>query len=140
MTKEQRIYAQAKKAGVCSLLKGHENTDELMNLFFTPQGIEFCSEHNFPGMEELKPFRSRQATRGGFYINTPARLKNPRRVALCGEETVACLEYNDVSQSHEVVVMHGATAKIKASGYAVVFITNIGGLVETEIKDNAKVL
>jgi hypothetical protein len=140
MTKEQQIYSQAKRLGVCDLMKGGENTDDLMELFFTPQGIEFCSEYNFPSMEALMPFRGTQAARGGFYIDTPVKLKNPNRVALFGKDTVAELEYDDVSQRHEVVVMHGAKAIIKASGYAVVFVANVSGKVETEITESAMIL
>ena len=140
MTKEKQIYNQAKTLGVCNLMEGGENTDDLIELFFTPQGIEFCSEYNFPSMQALTPFRGMQAARGGFYIDTPVKLKNPKRVALFGKDTVAELEYDDVSQRHEVVVMHGAKAIIKASGYAVVFVTNVSGEVETDIRDSAKIL
>lgn len=140
MTKEEQIYSQAKRLGICPLMKGTENTDELIKLFFTPQGQEFCSKYNFPTMRALTPFKGMQATRGGFYIDTPVKAKNRRRIALFGKETVAELEYDDPTQRHEVVVMHGASVKIKASGYAVVFVTNVSGTVETEIKDSAKVL
>ena len=140
MTKEQRIHKQANKLNVCPLMKEVKSTDELIELFYTPQGIEFCSKNNFPSMADIIPFRGLQAARGGFYINTPIKLKNPKRIALFGKDTVAELEYDDVSQRHEVVVMHGATAKIKASGYAVVFVTNASGRIETEETDSAKIL
>lgn len=122
------------------MLKGTEDTDGLMELFFTPQGLEFCAEYNFPTMELLKPFRGMQAARGGFYIDTPVKATNRRRTALFGVDTFAELVYDDVSQSHEVVIMHGAKAIIKASGYAVVFVTNVSGEVEIELSGNAKVL
>lgn len=140
MTKEDRIYVQAKKLGICPVMKGGENTEELIRLFFTPQGVEFCSKHNFPSMSELEPFRGIKAERNGFYINTPVIAKNLEKIALFGIETVAELEYDDPTKRHEVVVMHGASVKIKASGYAVVFVTNAGGTVETDIRDSAKVL
>ena len=140
MTKEERIYTSAKRVGVCSLLKGTESTEELIELLFTPQGVEFCSKHNFPSMSELAAFRGEQASRGGVYINTPVQAKNCRRAALFGRDTIAELEYDDPTKRHEVLIMHGASVKIKASGYAVVFVTNAGGTVETDIRDSAKVL
>lgn len=140
MEKERRIYRRARKLGICNLMKGTENTDELIELFFTPQGIEFCSRYNFPGMELLMPFRGIQAARGGFYINTPVKEKNIEQIALFGENTIAELEFDNPDKAYKVILMHGAKAKIKASGYAVVFVTNVSGTVETEINDNAKIL
>ena len=36
--------------------------------------------------------------------------------------------------------MYGAKAVVKASSYAVVFLTNIGGTIEQEIKEHAIIL
>jgi hypothetical protein len=140
MTKEQQIYNEVNKVGQCGLLKGTENTDELIKLFFTPQGKEFCTTYNIPSLEAFRGFRGIQAARGGFYIDTPVKAKNLPRVALIGSETVAELEYDDSTKGHEVILMHGAKAKITASGWAVVFVNNAGGEIETVINDNAKIL
>ncbi|MDR3246072.1 MAG: hypothetical protein LBT50_06520 [Prevotellaceae bacterium] len=139
MTREQKVFTESKKANICGLMTGQEDFDGLMRLFFTPQGIEFCTKHNLPTIDTLRLFRGMQAARGGFYIDAPAKLKNPGNVALFGK-TVAELEYDDTGVYHQVIVMHGAKAKITASGYAVVFVTNAGGEVETVINDNAKTL
>jgi hypothetical protein len=140
MTREQRVYTEAKKAGACPLITGKEDVDSLMKLFFTPQGTEFCIKYNLPTMETLRLFRGMQAARGGFYIDVPVKLKNPGNIALFGRDTLAELEYNDVGVRHQVVLMHGARAKITASGYAVVFIFNAGGGVEADEKDRAKII
>jgi hypothetical protein len=139
MTKEQQIYIEANDAGQCGLLKGSENTDELMRLFFTPRGIEFCQEHNIPSLAAFRRFKGAQATRGGVYIDTPVKAANLPCVALVGEETVAELEYTE-TKGFKVILMHGAKARITASGYAVVFITNISGEIEIIQKDKAKIL
>jgi hypothetical protein len=68
------------------------------------------------------------------------QLKNPANVALFGKDTVAELEYDDTGVRHVVVLMHGAKAKIRASGYAVVFVTNINCEVETEVSDSARIM
>lgn len=140
MTKEEQIYNQAQKKGACPLLKGTENTDELISLFFTPQGIEFCTKHNFPTMEILSRFKGAYAADRGIYVDTPVRLKNPARIALFGKKTIASIKYDDNTKRHEVIVMYGAKVKIEASGYAVVFVTNCGGDVEAIAKDNAVIL
>lgn len=140
MTKEKQLYRLAKQKGSCRLLKGTENTKELIELMFSPQGLEFCEKHNFPNIEDIKAFRSRESTRNGLYVNHKINAKNKPKLALIGSKTIANLEYDDNKQSYTVLVMHGAKVKIKARGYAVVFVHNISGFVEVEIVDNAKVL
>jgi hypothetical protein len=140
MTREQRVYREAKKTGVCPLMTGKEDFDGLMRLFFTPQGIEFCAKYKLPSMETLLPFRGMQAARGGFYIDAPVKMRNAANIALFGRDTVADLEYDDTGIRHQVVLMHGAKAKIKASGFAVVFVINAGGEIETESNDNALII
>ena len=140
MTKEEQIYREVNSAGQCGLLKGNENTTELINLFFEPKGIEFCTTYNTPSLEAFRRFQGKQAERGGFYIDTPIKAKNLPRVALIGSKTVAELEFTE-TKGFTVVLMHGAQAKITASGYSVIFLTNAGGgNVEIIQKDNAKVM
>jgi hypothetical protein len=138
MTKEEQIYKEAKMFKSCQLLKGTEDTGELIRLFFTPQGIEFCTRFKAPSLEAFRRFRGVQAERGGFYIDTPVKAKNLPRVALIGGETVAELEYTETA-GYTVILMHGAKAKITASGYSVVFITNAGGELEIIQKDKSKI-
>jgi hypothetical protein len=138
MTKEEQIYKEAKRLKSCALMKGTENANELMELFFTPQGTEFCAKFNTPSLEAFRRFRGLDATRGGFYIDTPVKAKNLPRVALIGSKTVAELEFTE-TEGFTVVLMHGAKANITASGYAVVFITNAGGEVCAVQKNNAKI-
>jgi hypothetical protein len=139
MTKEQQIYREANKAGQCGFLKGTEKTDDLIRLFFTAKGKEFCTTHNVPSLDAFLRFRGLQAARGGFYIETPVKAKNLSRVALIGSNTVAELEYDNTDTNYNVVLMHGAKARITASNWAVVFVTNAGGEVEVIQKDNAKI-
>jgi hypothetical protein len=138
MTGKEQIYEEVNKIGQCGLLKGTENIDDLMALFFTPQGREFCTKHNVPSLDVFRCFKNTNAIGGGFYIDTPVKAKNLPRVALIGNETVAELEYTETEGFH-AVLMHGAKAKITASRYAVVFVTNAGGEVEIIRNDNAKV-
>jgi len=139
MTKEEQIYSEVNSAGQCGLLKGNENIAELMDLFFEPKGVEFCTKFALPTLQTFRLFRGLQATKGGFYIDTPIKAKNLPRVALIGGETVAELEFTE-TEGYTVVIMHGARAKIIASGYAVVFVTNAGGEIDIVQKDNAKIL
>lgn len=121
------------------MLTGAETTVELMKLIFTPQGVEFCTKFNFPNIHAFRQHKGPEAEQNGIYIDTDTKLHNVEQVLLVGN-TNAVLTYDDRTKSHHVILMHGAKAKIKASGYAVVFITNAGGVIEREINDNALIL
>ncbi|MGL5913359.1 MAG: hypothetical protein ACRCZB_04275 [Bacteroidales bacterium] len=133
---EIELHRLAKRLQACERLKGDETTRELIELFFTAQGQEFCEKYNYPPMHLLFNVRGLEAARQGFYVNTPINIKNAKKVALIGEASIACLHY-DNTERHEVVIMHGARVKIIAEKYAVVFVKNISGQVEIEERDSA---
>lgn len=135
----QELFKQAQRYGACARLTGQETAAELMNLVFTPHGIEFCTKYNFPTLPVFRTYKSDLAHRHHIYIDSRVELSNVDRVLLVGN-TEAVLTYDDPTCSHQVILMHGAKAKIKATGYAVVFVTNAGGEVETDAQDNAKIL
>jgi hypothetical protein len=140
MSSTKKIYKKAQKLGVCPLFKGAEDADELICLFLTKQGVEFCTKYKFPDIDTLRTFKGAQTENKGIYIDCKkVVLKNVPKVVLIGD-TIADLTYNDTECPYEVILMHGATAKITASGYSVVFVTNAGGRVLRTVKDNAKVL
>ena len=133
----KQIYEAATQLDCCPLFKGTEDTDKLIRLFLTKQGIEFCTDNNFPSLEVLRTFDDTE--KYGIYIDREITLSNLSKVVLIGN-TNAVLNYDDPDKKHEVILMHGAKATIKASGYAVVFVTNAGGIVEKETRDFAKIL
>lgn len=139
MNRTEIIYRNAMRLGCCSNFKGTENDEELIRLFVTKQGIEFCVKYNYPDLSTLRTFRGLQSARHGVFIDANIIRHNLPLVVLVGD-TVAELVYTDPHKRHEVIIMHGAKAIIKASGYAVVFITNSGGEVEKYTFDNAKIL
>lgn len=137
----EEIYRQACRLGVCPKMTGKESAEELIQLFFSPQGVEFCQKNNFPTMDMLRSFRSEQARAKGAYVDAgEVRICNVERVALIGD-TEAELTYTDPTKRHVVILMHGAKAHIKASGYAVVFVYNGDGceVVKTQ-EDYARIL
>lgn len=141
MTPAKDIYKAAKQHGyVCPRFQGTENPEQLMRLFLTPQGVEFCQKHNFPDIDTLRTFRGLDAARHGIYIDAGhIVLRNVKQVALIGN-TVAELQYDDPAKRHEVILMHGAKAHIVATGWAVVSVVKGNCEVITEIKDRAKIL
>lgn len=115
----QQIYKQARLLGVCTLFTGKEQTlEDIVHLFTTPQGIEFCTEHDFPNIEIFRLFKSYNVERFGIYIDAGSiTLNNPSRAILIGS-TSAVIDC-DTLVTHEVVLLQGAEAIINASGWAV---------------------
>ena len=83
----------AEKLAACNLFKETEDIAGIARLFTSPQGVEFCLAANFP-------------------------LKNPKTAVLIGKTTatIKC----DTCENHTVITMHGASATVLASGWAVV--------------------
>lgn len=104
----------------CDMFKGTEDIAELARLFTTPQGIEFCLAANFPNLSIFRLFKRLDNTQKyGFYIDAGnITLKNPKTAVLIGRTTatVVC----DTCAAHTTVTMHGASATVLASGWAVV--------------------
>lgn len=139
----KKIYKEAKELGMCSkfedMFKQVKTVSDLLQVFLTPEGVDFCIEHNFPDMQTMRLIPKEEACKQGVYIDTNIKLKNPGKLVLIGN-TKAELDYDNLDERHEVVLMHGAKAEIKASKYAVVFVTKGGGEVKEEVKDYAKIL
>lgn len=135
MNKE--FFETARRLGVCSMMKGNENKEDLLHLLLTPQGTEFCTKNNFPSMEGLREFKGETAESLDIYIDTDTVLTNPAKVFLAGS-TKAVLHFDTIGR-YNVILMYGAKAEIHASNYAVVFVKNAGGEVEI-IKDNTSLI
>lgn len=135
------LYKQAKGLGVCSMFTGNETIEELLELFATPQGLEFYQKRGFPTIDILRKFKGFRAENAGVYIDAEEiTLHGKERVILVGN-TVAKLTYDDMAtQRNNVTVMHGASVNVVASNWAVVFTSNLGGTINKEAHDNAKIL
>lgn len=140
MDNSKSIKKEATAFNVCAMFKGTETPDELMRLFLSVQGLEFCVKNRFPTLEMWRSGYKEIAAKYNIFIDAgDIRIINQSKVVLIGD-TQAELIYDNSLNRHEVVVMHRAKAKIKASGYAVVFVTNVDGEIESEVLDNAKIL
>lgn len=109
----------AAKLSACDMFEGTEDIAALARLFTSPQGVEFCLAANFPNLATLRLFKPYHPERFGIYIDAgQITLNNPSTAVLIGRTnaTVMC----DTCAAHTVVTMHGATATVLASGWAVV--------------------
>lgn len=134
------IYNKAQQYGQCGLLRGDESLSDLVNLIFTPQGVEFMITHNFPDLDILQKFKEYHPEQYGLYIDGGAiDLTETRRVFLIGN-TDATLNYRETA-ANKVYLMHGAKARINAAGYAVVRVeADPTSEVSTVIAEHGKIL
>ena len=120
------LFNMAEKYRACTMFKGTEDLEQIIRLFTSPQGVEFCQKYHFPDITTLRRFKQYDVERYGIYIDAGhIRLENDRTVVLIGK-TSACLSY-DSKGRHEVILMHGAQASIQASAWAVVFVSGEHG-------------
>ena len=120
------IRAMALQTGACKKINRVQDFPELIKLMFTPQGIEFCQDHNFPSVEVFRKNRD-SLERLGVYVDAgDITLKGKEYVCLVGD-TKATIEASRPQFTHTIILMHGARAKINAKDYAVLNIVNISG-------------
>lgn len=139
----KRIHDQRNALSDCGrdLFKGTETIEEIAELFRTPQGAEFCENHNFPDIETWRELnKAYDLSQFGVYVDAgKVSLINGTHVTLVGN-TEGDLQY-DTLERHTVTLMHRAKATVKASGWAVVFINhNEDCEVIKDVKDRAKIL
>ncbi len=139
----RQIYTQAKLIGACQRFTGRERTlDELVALFLSPQGLEFCIKNRFPNLATFRQLKILESgiAKYGIYIDAGAiTLDNPKRAVLVGRTTavIGC----DECERHDVVLMHGAKAVINASKWAVAFVAASAGCSYMKnVTDNAIIL
>lgn len=109
----------ARKLEDCDMFKGNETLDELVELIFSPRGIEFLTKFGFPDLETFRKFKQYHPERFGVYIDSgKITLTEARRAFLIGD-TVANVKYRE-SAGNRLHLMHGASASVLACGYSVV--------------------
>lgn len=140
----KHIHEQRNALSACGrdIFKGTETIEELAALFRTPQGSEFCEVNNFPSIETWRELnKAYDLTKFGIYVDAgDISLVNNPHTTLIGKTTGQSLKYNELKR-HTVTLMHGATANITASGWALVFVSS--GRDCTVVKnaiDRAKIL
>lgn len=109
----------AQKLRVCTMFHGDETLEELVELLFSPQGIEFMTSFGFPTLSTFRQFKKYDMQTLGVYIDAGnITLAEQQRALLVGN-TIATLKYSK-TRANNVCVLHGATAMIEAAGYSVV--------------------
>lgn len=113
------LHDMAAKLGACRMFTGTETLPELIDMIFSPQGVEFMTSFGFPDMKTFRRFIPYHPEQYGVFIDArEVALTDAKRVYLIGN-TFARLNYGR-TQGNKVVMMHGARADINAAGYSVV--------------------
>lgn len=133
-------YRMARLLRECDMFRGDETLEELIDLMFTPRGIEFLTRFHFPSLTTFRKFLRYKPERLGVYIDAgKIALTDTQRAFLVGN-TTAYIKYGKTALNR-LYMMHGATANITAKGFSVIKVERDNtASVEINIEDNAKVL
>lgn len=139
---EQRSLPNVAEAyRACRMFKGNETTEQIVALYKSTQGVEFCARYHFPSVNTVRLFKGENVERFGIYIDAGSlTLTEPKDKVLLIGRTTATVECAQLRR-YEVVCLHGARAVINASRWAVVKVTAEQGCsVIKNIRDNAIIL
>lgn len=118
------ILNEAVKLGACEASGKATDWKSLSWLFFSPQGIEFCKQHNYPSLDVFRQMDD-SISSFGVYVDRSCKLDNTD-VAIIGD-CQSELHFSGTDRPYKVILMHGAKARIYAGMYAVVKVENISG-------------
>lgn len=136
MIEVKDILSLAEQKGACSQSGKATDWKSLVWLFFSSQGREFCKEKHFPSMELFRQIKP-NVKPYGVHIEENVQLINEDAAVIAGH---ADLTYHGPSKAYKVIIMHGASVKIKVGFYAVVRVENMGGYYEIINDGTGKVL
>lgn len=116
------MHNMAEKYRECCMFKGNETFEEIVALYKSTRGLEFCRRYHFPNITTLRLFKNNHPERFGVYIDAgDIVIDNPaQKILLIGDTTgkITCTE----TRRYEIAVLHGASAIVSASGWSVVAI------------------
>lgn len=134
------IQAAALLLGACDKINDVDSWASLCRLFFTSQGQEFCEQHNFPTIETFREIKDDVREQCVFVDCGDIEVPSQPYTCIVGD-TQATIKASGVKYRHTIILMHGASATIEASDYAVVRVVNIsGGSVNINKDNTVKVL
>lgn len=113
------VYQQGVALGACGSFTEAMSIRQIVDMLFTPQGVEFCIKRGFPTLEMFRRLGTVEDARTlGVYIDCEdITLEDPQRAFLVGN-TRARITYTE-TQRNGLYMMHGAKATVIAGGYSV---------------------
>lgn len=114
------LFNMAEKYRECCMFNGYETLEQIVALYKSTRGLEFCLRYHFPSIEMLRLFKNDHPERFGVYIDAGEVIINnsAHKILLIGDTTgkITCTE----TRRYEIALLHGASAIVNASGWAVV--------------------
>ena len=108
------MYRQGVALGACGSFTEAMSIRQIVDMLFTPQGVEFCIKRGFPTLEMFRRLGAVEDTKPlGVYIDCG----DTQRAFLVGN-TRARITYTE-TQRNGLYMMHGAKATVIAGGYSV---------------------
>ena len=117
------MKSQAISLGLCKMWtdewKDNTSKEELVNKFIA--GLDFCIEHNWPSVPDMKRLFGGVMQKQGVFADERATVKDAQMTVLNG--TCDCSATFDGCASGDIYVRHRSTLRLKAAGNARVFVT-----------------
>lgn len=133
----REIITSANHLGACELLEGITTLEGLIELMFSPQGIEFCTSNHFPTLQQWRALSLIvDLTIHDIYVDKPhVQLSNPTRCVIVGDSS-AVIHYDTLARQ-TLLCFHSPSVEVVASGWAVLFLYGEREGCKIEVKENA---
>lgn len=125
----QDIIKGAKRFHACEIADSIFSVDDAINMFLSPQGREFAMNTGYPRIEDLRVSSELWKDNHRVFLDTGDSISNSTDALAIGNTNLT-INADNPNKLYHIMAMHGAKVTIKASGYAVVTATNIGGRIE----------
>lgn len=119
----KEILSKAVGLGACSKSSKATDWKSLAWLFFSPQGREFCKNNNYPTLDMFRGMKG-NVEAYGVHVEENVKAVNTSKAIISG---TAELTYHGTDKAYTVIIIHGASVRIKVYNYAVVRVENISG-------------
>jgi len=114
------ILEKATQISVCDeyakLIPLAETADDLLKMYVSPKGIEFCLANNFPGNEDLTKLAGDSLNVYGVYVDQSVKLSDRSFLVLLGNShgTVAYGSYS----TNQLFVKHRSSAWVTVKDHS----------------------
>lgn len=132
------IIRSAKEYNACEIADAIGSSHEAITALLSPQGREFALNTGFPHIEDFRALQADLSKDSRVFLDAGAVSCRQYRAVAVGDTLLDFVAYKPTALYH-VIAMHGAKVRIKASRYAVITVTNIGGSIEV-INDGSAVV
>ena len=118
----KEIINKAKQRGACQRIADVNNYTSAINLFFSPQGREFCISNNFPTLTDWQRLSKAKLREHNILVDADNITINSNGMVGIVGNTKAKIYATDPSKIHYIVAMHGCSIDVIASDYTIVVI------------------